>query len=173
MAIKSTLSGMVLSLAALFRPPERLTVTQAAEKYRHLNNAPVYMGPYRSEDTPYMIEPMDMTQSREHTSVVFVGPAQSGKTEGIVLNVVAYLIMCNPMDCIIYHMSQAAARDFSKRRIDRMHRHAEIIGGQLQEGSNADNTHDKQYKSGMLLSISWPSISEMSSKPVPVVIFTD
>lgn len=173
MAGKNTLAALVIGLSSLFRPPERLTVTQAAAKYRHLNNSPVYMGPYLPEDTAYMVDPMNTTQSREHTSVVFVGPAQSGKTEGIVLNVVAYLIMCNPMDCIIYHMSQAAARDFSKRRIDRMHRHSQIIGDELREGSNSDNTHDKHYKSGMLLSISWPSISEMSSKPVPVVIFTD
>src|SRR5690606_6089718 len=40
-------------------------------------------------------------------------------------------------------------------------------------GRDSDNTHDKTYKSGMLLSISWPSINEMSSKPVPIVMFTD
>ena len=171
--LESTLGGVVLEMSALFRPVERLTVTQAAEKYRKLNNAPAYIGPYKPNDTAYMIEPMDVTMSRDYTSVIFCGPAQSGKTEGIVLNLVSYLIKCNPMDCVIYHMSMAAARDFSKRRIDRMHRHSKEIGMELQEGSNSDNTHDKSYKSGMMLSISWPAISEMSSKPIPVVVFTD
>ncbi len=168
-----SLADLLRSAAAMFRPPERVTVAEAAEKYRYLNNAPTYIGPYKNDETPYMREPMDMTQSRDHTAVVFCGPAQSGKTEAVVLNTIAYLIKCNPMDAILYHMTQAAARDFSKRRVDRMHRHSPEIGEQVIKGHHADNTHDKSYQSGMLLTISWPSISEMSSKPVPVVMFTD
>lgn len=171
--LQTTLADLVIDAAGIFRPPERLTVSEAAEKYVKLNNAPSYIGPYLNDETAYMREPMDMTMSRDHTSVVFVGPAQSGKTQGIVLNTMAYIIKCNPMDVILYHMSQSAARDFSKRRIDRMHRHSEEIGSELLHGQHADNTHDKTYKSGMLLSVSWPSINEMSSKPVPVVMFTD
>lgn len=168
-----TLGELVLEAAVTFRPPERVTVAEAAQKYVYLNNAPTYIGPYKNDETPYMREPMDMTQSRDHTAVIFCGPAQSGKTQSVILNTLAYLITCNPMDAIVYHMTQAASRDFSKRRIDRMHRHSPLVGGQVIKGQHADNTHDKSYKSGMLLTISWPSISEMSSKPVPVVMFTD
>jgi phage terminase large subunit GpA-like protein len=171
--IDSTLAQVVLDVASIFRPPERLTVSEAAEKYVYLNNAPSYIGPYKNDETPYMIEPMNLAMSRDYTSLVFVGPAQSGKTQAIILNVIAYVIMCNPMDVVLYHMTQSAARDFSKRRIDRMHRHSKLIGAELQSGQHADNTHDKTYKSGMMLSVSWPSISEMSSKPVPIVMFTD
>lgn len=94
-------------------------------------------------------------------------------TEAIILNTAAYIIKCKPMDVLLFGPSQSAARDFSKRRIDRMHRHSPLIGEQVLPGQHADNTHDKTYKSGMMLSVSWPSINEMSSKPAPVVMFTE
>ncbi len=120
-----------------------------------------------------MIEPQNMVMSRDHTSVVFCGPSQTGKTEGLIINGCAYIVKCNPMDVIVFGPSQTAARDFSKRRIDRMHRHSKYLKAELLSGQHADNTHDKTYRSGMMLSISWPSGNEMSSKPVPVTMLTE
>lgn len=167
------LGALLLSVVALLKPPERLEVHEAAARYVHLENPPVYSGPYDNDQTPYMVEPMNMTQSRDHTALIFVGPAQSGKTEAIVLNVLAYSIKCNPLDIILYHMSQTAAGDFSERRVGRLHRNSKAIGAELAGGQHSDNTYRKLYKSGMMFTISWPSINEMSSKPVPVVMFTD
>lgn len=169
----NTLGKMICDAASIFRPPERMTVAEAAFKYVHLKNPPTYEGPYLPDKTPYMIEPQNMTQSRHHKSVVFCGPSQTGKTEGIINNTIAYHIKCNPMDLILYAPSQSASRDFSKRRIDRMLRNSKKIGMELVPGQHADNTHDKTFKTGMILSISWPSINEMSSKPIPVVMFTE
>lgn len=163
------LGEIVCNAATVFAPRQRLTVSQAAKKHYIVHSPPAYVGPYKPDETPYMTEPMDMTMSRDHTALIFVGPAQSGKTISLILAPMAYHAICNPMDVILYHMSQPAARDFSMRRIDRGHRHSPDWGAQLM----VDNTHDKTYKSGMLLTISWPSINEMSSKPVPVVMFTD
>ena len=74
---------------------------------------------------------------------------------------------------ILYNPSQAAARDFSKRRVDRLHRYSKDIGAELLPGQHSDNTFDKFYKSGMMFTLSWPSINEMSGKPVPIVLLTD
>ncbi|HEY1402818.1 MAG TPA: terminase gpA endonuclease subunit [Pyrinomonadaceae bacterium] len=167
------LGQLVSSLAEIFRPPERLTLAQAAHKYMRVHNPPAYTGPYLPEKTPYMVEPANSVTSREHTALIFVGPAQSGKTEALVLAPVAYSVKSNPMDVGIYHTSQSSSRDFSRRRIDRMHRHSPDIGAELIPGQHSDNTHDKTYRSGMMLSIAWPSINEMSSKPLPLAILTD
>lgn len=167
------LGRIVLDAAGIFRPPERLTVAEAAVKYVRVHAPPRYSGPYKPDETPYMVEPQNMVMSREHTSVVFCGPSQTGKTEGLIINGCAYIVKCNPMDVIVFGPSQTAARDFSKRRIDRMHRHSEKLKSELLVGQHADNTHDKTYKSGMMLSISWPSGNEMSSKPVPVTMLTE
>lgn len=167
------LGEVVIDAASIFRPPERLSVAEAARKYVRLKNPPIYEGPYLPEKTPYMVEPQEMTQSRDYTSVIFCGPSQTGKTEAVINNVIAYYVKCNPMDAILYCPSQSTSRDFSKRRIDRMLRNSDDLKMELVPGNAGDNTHDKTFRSGMLLGISWPSINEMSSKPVPVVLFTE
>lgn len=169
----NTLGALVLRAAAVFQPPERLTVAEAANKYVYLKNPPAYQGPYIPEKTPYMIEPQNMTQSRDHTALIFVGPSQTGKTEAIILNTWAFHVKCNPLDILLYCPSQSAARDFVKRRIDRLHRNSPMIGQELPKGQHADNTHDKTYRTGIIGSILWPSINELSSKPAPVVMFTE
>lgn len=168
-----SLGDIVLACADIFEPPERLSVTEASVKYVKLHNPPAYIGPYAPDTTPYMTKPMDTYASRVQKAIVFVGGAQSAKTQGLVLNTLAYTVKCNPMDVILYNPSQAAARDFSKRRIDRLHRHSPYIGAELLPGQHSDNTFDKFYKSGMMFTLSWPSVNEMSGKPVPVTMLTD
>lgn len=167
-----TLGELIIDSAAVLQPPERLTVTEAAVKYVKLKNPPRYDGPYLPELTPYMVEPQNMTQSPDHTALIFCGPAQTGKTEALILNTWAYHVKCNPMDMLLYGPSQTAARDFSMRRIDRMHRNSPAIGKEVPSRSD-DNTHDKTYRSGIIGSILWPSPNELSSKPAPVVMFTE
>jgi phage terminase large subunit GpA-like protein len=71
-----TLEHMVLSTAEAVRPPERLTVAEAAEKYRYINNPGSYVGPFKNSVTPYLVEPMEMLTSLNYTAMIFVGPAQ-------------------------------------------------------------------------------------------------
>ena len=168
-----TLGEIVLECSGIFQPPERLTVAEAAEKYVYLHNPPAYIGPYLNETAPYMVEPMNMFNSRDHTALVFCSSAQSAKTQALILNTLAYTIRCNAVDVILYNPSQGAARDFSKRRVDRLHRYSEKIGAELLPGQHSDNTYDKFYKSGMMFTMSWPSVNEMSGKPVPIVLLTD
>ena len=167
------LGQLVCDLAKAFSPPERLTVAEAAEKYVVLHNAPAFVGPYKNDLAPYMIEPMNMTESRLFKVVAFGGPAQSAKTQALIQNTLAYVVKSNPKDVILYEKSQAAARDFSKRRLDRMHRHSPQVGMELSPGQHSDNTFDKIYRSGMMFTMSWPSINEMSGRSIPLVMLTD
>jgi phage terminase large subunit GpA-like protein len=120
-----------------------------------------------------MCEPTDELGNSELKSVVFVGPAQSGKTDSLILNWISYSAKCDPMDMIVYSPSMAAARDFSMRRVDRLHRHSLSIGELLRHDRDADNKFDKHYTNGMMLSLSWPSSTEMAGKPIPRVALTD
>jgi phage terminase large subunit GpA-like protein len=168
-----TLGELVRSVATLLRPPERLTVAEAAERYVTINNPGSYIGPYRVATAPYMAEPMNTLRSREHSAVVFVGPAQSSKTESLILCWTAYSVVVDPMDAIIYCPTMAAARDFSVRRVDRLHRHSRDVGRMLLPRRDADNKTDKQYRSGMILTLSYPSVSEFAGRPIGRVALTD
>lgn len=158
---------------ALLRPPERLTVDQAATRYRYLKNPGSYNGPWDNTLAPYMVEPMSELTSHDIRGLIFCGPAQSGKSDALILNWLTYSIKCDPMDLILYSPSMSAARDFSIRRVDRLHRHSPSVGDMLRHDRDADNKFDKHYSNGMLFSLSWPSSTEMAGKPIPHVILTD
>ena len=171
-AEQMTLESLIVDAAAAARPPERLTVSEAAERYRKLNNPGSYVGDWKNTMTPYLIEPMDELQSRSFTGMVFAGPAQCGKTD-MVLNWTIYSAICDPADLMIVQTSNTTARDFSMRRVDRMHRHSPTIGRLLATGKQGDNTFDKHYRNGMLLTMAWPTINELSGKPIPRLWLTD
>lgn len=163
----------VVSLAAkAVKPGERINVAQAAEKYRYLKNPGSFEGYWDNTKAPYLVEPMETLTDRLFHTTCFIGPAQCGKTD-MFLNYVAHAVKCDPADMSLIQTSNVTARDFSLTRIDRLHRHSPEVGAEMINHTDADNTFDKQYRSGMILRISWPSINELSGKPVPRLWLTD
>ena len=122
---------ILLEMFEMVRAPERITVSDAAAQYRKVYSPGAPSGPWDNDLTPYMREPMDMFPSREIKGLIFVGPAQSGKTDALILNTVGYCAKVDPMDMLVYSPTQKAARDFSIRRIDRLHTHSPEIGKML------------------------------------------
>lgn len=174
-AVKSfkSVGDIFCSLSDLLRPPERLSVSQAAERYRYVNQPGAYVGWWKNATTPYMVEPMDVFSGHIYRGEIFVGPAQSSKTDSLILNTIAYSVKVDPMDMMVVCPTQTAARDFSIRRIDRLHRHSEKIGEMQLPGADNDNTFDKHYINGMMLSLSWPTPTELAGKPIGRVVLTD
>jgi phage terminase large subunit GpA-like protein len=162
-----------VDLSTILEPPERLSVSKAAEKYRYVYQPGAYIGDWKNKTTYYMVEPMDEFSSKTYSGLIFVGPAQSGKTDALVVNSVAFSIKVEPMDMMVVCPTMVAARDFSMRRIDRLHTHSEKIGEMLLPGAENDNTFDKHYRSGMILSLSWPTPTELAGKPIGRVVLTD
>ena len=76
--------------AQLLRPPQRISVSEAAARYLRVGTPGGFVGPWSRETFPYMVEPLDMTSSRHVTGVVFVGPSQSGKTFSLIGGRIAY-----------------------------------------------------------------------------------
>lgn len=168
-----SLNGIVHAVCEVLQPTESISVSEAAELYRFVNQPGAYVGDWKNETTPMMVEPMDTFTSRRFTGIAFVGPAQSGKTDSLIINTVVYKIMVQPMDMMIVCPTNTAGRDFSIRRIDRLHRHSEKVGAMLLSGADHDNKFDKQYRNGMLLTISWPTPTELAGKPIGCIVMTD
>lgn len=167
-----TIEEMIVAAAEMIRPPERLTVSQAAAKYRHLHNPGSYIGLWPNEKTPYLVEPMDTLQSLDYTGLVFAGPARTGKSD-MLFNWLTYTSICDPADMIVYHMTEKVAREWSKGDLAKMLRHSPKVRETLLQGRQNDNVHDKYFKSGMKLLISWPSLTELSGKTIPRIWLQD
>jgi phage terminase large subunit GpA-like protein len=171
----SMMSAAVIrrEVAASIRPPIRMSVSDAASKYVKVRTSSGGVSNWDRELTPYMVEPMDCLSSREYESVIFAGPAQSGKTQALCDGFVGYMVMCDPSDMMILQTSGDTARDFDIQRLKRLHRYSPEIGGQLAPGSKSNNTFDKIYRSGNVLFLGWPSINKLSGKPLKFMALTD
>jgi phage terminase large subunit GpA-like protein len=154
-------------------PPRRMTVSEWAEDVRFINQPGAYVGDWKNDTTPYMVEPADVLTSPQFKGCVFAGPAQCAKTDALIVNWVGYSATTDPQDMIVYSPTFTAARDFSMRRIDRLHRHTVEVGKALVKDKDSDNKFDKHYENGMLLSLSYPSVTELAGKPVGRVAITD
>ncbi|WP_367154665.1 phage terminase large subunit family protein [Methylomonas sp. HYX-M1] len=161
------------NIAKMIRPPERISVVEASKRYVNVRTASGGIAPWDASLTPYMIEPMNCLSSRQYDAVIFVGPAQSGKTQGLITNFMAYIIKCDPSDALIMQTTKGTARDFDTQVIKRAFRDSPSLKEELAPGSKSDNTYDKVFKSGAILFQRWPSINEISGKPLKYVLITD
>lgn len=157
----------------VFVPPRTMTVSEWADETRYINQPGAYVGDWKNDTTPYMVEPADELTSPAFVGEIFVGPAQCAKTDGLIVNWIGYSATTDPQDMIVYSPTFTAARDFSMRRVDRLHRHTEEVGAALVKDKDGDNKFDKHYTNGMILSLSYPSVTELAGKPIGRAALTD
>ena len=128
------------------------------------------------------IRSMERTESRpmrcigvdspDHLYLCGSGMIPTHNTE-LFLNWQTYTVVVDPADLTLIQTSQGTASDFSKRRVDRLHRDSPEVGKRLIHGRNYDNTFDKRYDAGAMVTLSWPSINELSGRPIPRMFLTD
>jgi phage terminase large subunit GpA-like protein len=159
-----SLEEMIAGTSEAVKPAERLTVTEAAIKYVKIKEKN-YSGPWSVDKTPYLVEPQDETMSLDFTGMCFVGPARTGKSQ-MALNLISYTAICDPMDMMILHMSQASGREWSLSDLAKLFRNSPEVRARLTPGRQNDNVHDKAFLSGMRLTIKHPVINELSGKTI-------
>ena len=102
------------------KPPENITVTQWADKYRILDAKTSAMpGPWRTEHTPYLQGIMDEFNNYETEEIVYVKPTQVGGTE-CLQNMVGYIIQQDPAPTMIVYPTDKLAESISDKRLQPM-----------------------------------------------------
>ncbi|HFI5721681.1 TPA: phage terminase large subunit family protein, partial [Escherichia coli] len=117
--------------------------------------------------------PMNCLASREYDAVIFVGPARTGKTIGLIDGWVIYNVICDPADMLIIQMTEEKAREHSKKRLARTFRVSPEVVSRLSPNKNDNNVYDRTFLAGNYLKIGWPSVNIMSSSDYKCVALTD
>lgn len=156
-----------------FLPPKRVSIAVGAKENLVIKQPGGSASAWSEDETPYMVEPMNMLASREHDALIFVGPARTGKTAALLLGWMAHNVINDPGDMLFVQMSQEKARDFSKTDIDRAMLNSPKIRAMRSTSGKENNLHDKMFKHGMWLKIAWPTVSNLSGSTYRYVAFTD
>lgn len=160
-------------LAEMIKAPNRMKVSEAVSQYMRVPLGGGSSVRWDKDRTPYVIEPMDCLNSREYDAVIFVGPARTGKTVGLIDGWITYSIICDPSDFLLVQLTQEKASEHSRKRLDRTFRCSPEIASRLSPYKNDNNVHDKYFRAGNLLKIGWPSINVLSSSDYKYVALTD
>lgn len=156
-----------------FRPPQATRVSEGAERCLVIRQPGTAGGPWNPDETPYMVEPMDMLASRMHEAVIFVGPARTGKTAGLLLGSTAHFVCNDPGDTLFIQMTQDKAREFSKTDVRRAIDYSPKLRDMLSSSAADRNTHDIMFRHGMWLRIAWPTVSNVSGSTYRYAFITD
>ncbi|EIV7826164.1 phage terminase large subunit family protein, partial [Escherichia coli] len=157
----------------ILRAPRRMRVADAVAQYMRVPLGAGNSVPWDPLVAPYVIEPMNCLASREYDAVIFVGPARTGKTIGLIDGWVIYNVICDPADMLIIQMTEEKAREHSKKRLARTFRVSPEVVSRLSPNKNDNNVYDRTFLAGNYLKIGWPSVNIMSSSDYKCVALTD
>ncbi|HEC3806218.1 TPA: phage terminase large subunit family protein [Escherichia coli] len=157
----------------ILRAPRRMRVADAVAQYMRVPIGAGNSVPWDPLVAPYVLEPMNCLASREYDAVIFVGPARTGKTIGLIDGWVIYNVICDPADMLIIQMTEEKAREHSKKRLARTFRVSPEVVSRLSPNKNDNNVYDRTFLAGNYLKIGWPSVNIMSSSDYKCVALTD
>jgi phage terminase large subunit GpA-like protein len=106
----------VNTIKNVLKAPEKLTVSEWAEKYRILDESSNFSGKWSNDITPYLVGVMDAFNDPYIQEINFVKPTQVGGTEAM-LNMLGWIIMDNPSPTMIIYPSDDLAKDTSNDRL--------------------------------------------------------
>lgn len=161
------------AIARAVRPPQRVTVSEAAARHRRLNNPGSYVGPWQNDKVPYLVEPMDAMTSRDVSEVTVVAPAQSGKTE-ILLNVIGHGAKYRAADMLLLQPTRDLANDFGHRRLQiKTLDCSPDLAIEVGSDRSDDKVLTKVFRNGMICTIAWAVAGQLASRPVPIVMIDE
>ena len=165
-----TADEVLLDSLPLLDPPSRITVTDAAERHMMVQKQGSWQKFDRNE-TPYMVEPSDITQSRRFKSVALIGPSQSGKTMALQTTA-GHAITVNQRDVLLIHMTQSDRDKWVEQKLDPIVQNSPDLLSRLGTAREDDTFSRKRFK-GMRLFLGYPTPTALSGGSYALVLLTD
>lgn len=155
----------------VLKPPENLTVSQWADKYRILSpKDSAAPGQWHTSRTPYLKAPMDAFNDLHIRDITFVAGTQLGKTV-MEQNMIAYAIDQEPGPMLIVYPTDKLAEFTSQNRLRPMIKLSEPLWRKY------DDEHSQrlelQFDDMYIALVGANSASGLSSRPVQYVFFDE
>jgi phage terminase large subunit GpA-like protein len=151
------------------RPEQPLTVSEWADRYRRLSSkASAEPGPWRTDRTPYLREPMDCLSSESTVQrVVMMFAAQTGKTEA-GSNWLGYVIDHAPGPMLCVQPTVEMAKRLSKQRLESMITETPCLAEKIAPARARDSGNtmfSKEFSGGIMLLTGANSATGLRSAP--------
>lgn len=170
MNLRDGYTAVVEAAAAAWRVPERLTVSQWADRHRQLpaKGSPE-PGQWRTSRNPLLREPMDaLSDHHPAREVTAMFASQFGKSE-ILNNWIGYTIDHAPAPMLVVEPTVETMERYSKQRIEPMISAAPVLRAKVPSARSRDSGNTtllKEFPGGMLIMSGANSSSGLASMPI-------
>lgn len=113
---RRTVKLFVGIIKMILQKPEKISVSQWAEKYRILDESSNFSGKWTHDVTPYLVGIMDAFNDPYIQEINFCKSTQVGGTE-VMLNIIGWIIMEDQAPVMIVYPSDDLAKDISNDKI--------------------------------------------------------
>lgn len=168
---KYTVSNWLYADFQFLKPPDDLTVSEWAEKKRHLDSKSSAMpGLWRNSVTPYLVGIMDEFNNYETEEIVFVKPTQVGGTEAMQ-NMLGYVIEQDPAPTMVVYPTDTLGESTSKNRLIPM---LEISPSLAEHYKQRESQTSEIQLDNMYITIAGAnSPSALASKPIKYLLLDE
>lgn len=158
---QQTLDKIIAMAMQTFKPPEKLTVSQWADKNRILSaDETDKPGPWETANVPYLRKIMDCFTDEHVREIVFLKCTQIGGTEAL-LNMVGYVVDQNPNRVIYVLPDDTFCKDFSELRLQKMLDSSPTLKNKFNEYESKDTL--LKFNGGFIFFASAQSPSKLAS----------
>lgn len=165
-------SGIEWSSAELqvWKPQDRILISEWSEKYRVLGGYSEEKGPLRMRRTPYLPGILDTFLKPEIETVVFMKPAQIAGTEALV-NIGGYYVHQEPCPVYLIMADSDTAGYMAEKRIQAMFEENPELTAL--KGSPWNNS-EMQFTNGAYWAVGWASsVTKLGSKPFRILLLDE
>ena len=165
------------AFAEILAPKPTLTVSAWSDRHRMLSGkAASEPGPWRTERTPYLREPLDaLSVDSEAEEVILWFGTQLGKSE-TCNNWIAYNIHHNPGPMMLVQPTLDLAKRYSKQRIASLIDSTPVLRDKVQPARSRDSGNtllEKEFDGGILVIAGANSSAGLRSMPARDLLFDE
>lgn len=170
MNLRDGYSAILEAVAQAWRVPEKLTVSQWADRHRVLPaKAASEPGQWRTSRNPLLREPMDALSDHHPCSRVSVMACSQGGKSEILNNWIGYTIDHAPGPMLVVQPTVETAEKYSKQRIEPMLDAAPVLREKVPAARKRDSGNSmllKEFPGGILMLVGSNSSSGIASMPI-------
>lgn len=168
---KDSIPDWILEAIKALKPPEKLTVSEWADKYRVLDaETSAEPGKWNTSRTEYLKGIMNAFTDVEVEEIIFVKPTQVGGTE-CLNNMIGYVISQDPSPTMIVYPTQELAEFTSTKRLQPMFKLSPILASKFKE--NDSKMLELNFSSMYAVLSGANSPSSLASRPIRYLFFDE
>ncbi len=171
----SNLKALSARVCALFAPPDEITVSEWARRYRILpRGTSARPGPFVPET--YQVEMMDCILNPNIHEIVDMKSTQIGYSDAVLNNIIGYIVDVDPKPIMLVQPTIENSKDYGKKKIAPMIQACKTLREKVREPTSrrSGNTLSlKEFPGGFLKLTGANSGTGLRSDAVPIVLFDE